>query len=361
VIRFIRPTVPPPEAWLPYLRRSYDERIFSNGGPAARRLEGALAERWAGARREVILTASCTAGLTAALCGLGATGRVIVPAFTFPATAQAVLQSGCRPVFCDVSPETWELDPDALATVLQRHPASVVMHVRAFGFCRDLADVTAVAARHGARMLVDAAAALGGRLADGTPAGRQGDVEVFSMHVTKVFGIGEGGAIFAALEHAPRIRRACNFGIDGADVATPGLNAKLSDVHAAIGLAVLDRIDAFIARRREVGARYDHLLADCPWVTRARATGAAPLQTYPTLVDTAERAAGLVAHCAARGVELRRYYAPALHRTSAFGACERGPLAVAEDLAGRMVCLPVHSEMTDAEIDTVVEAVTSYA
>ena len=360
MIRFIRPTVPEPEAWLPYLRSSYDERIFSNSGPAARRLEAALAEHYAGSRREVILTASCTAGLSAALLGLGATGRVIVPAFTFPATAQAVLQSGCRPVFCDVSPTTWELDPDALAAVLRRHPASVVMHVRAFGFCRDLDDVTAVAARSGARVIVDAAAALGGRLADGTPVGRDGDVEVFSMHVTKVFGIGEGGAIFAPAEHASRIRLACNFGFDGRDVVMPGLNAKLSDVHAAIGLAVLDRIDAFIARRREVAARYDHALAECPWATGAGAAGAPPLQTYPMLVDGADRAAGLVEHCGRRGVELRRYYSPALHLTSAFRECERGSVTVAEDLARRMVCLPVHSEMTDAEIDAVIGAVTSY-
>lgn len=360
MIRFIRPTVPDPEAWLPYLRRSYDERVFSNSGPAARRLEAALGERYAGSGREVILTASCTAGLTAALLAMGATGRVIIPAFTFPATAQAVLQSGCLPVFCDVSPTTWELDPDALATVLRRYPASAVVHVRAFGFCRDLAAVTAVAARYGARLIVDAAAALGGHLADGTPVGRHGDAEVFSMHVTKVFGIGEGGAIFTTTEHARRVRRACNFGLEGSDVVMPGLNAKLSDVHAAIGLAVLDRIDAFIARRREVGVRYDRLLTDCPWATPARAVGAPPLQTYPLLVDGAERAGALVEHCGRRGVELRRYYAPALHLASAFTAYERGSLACAEDLAGRMVCLPVHSDMTDAEVETVIGAVMSY-
>jgi dTDP-4-amino-4,6-dideoxygalactose transaminase len=360
VIRFIRPTVPEPAAWLPYLRRSYDERIFSNSGPAARRLEAALAERYAGPDREVILAANCTAGLTAALLAVGATGRVVVPAFTFPATAQAVLQSGCRPVFCDVSPVTWELDPEALATVLRRYPASVVMPVRAFGFCRDLADVTAVATRHGARVVVDAAAALGGRLADGTPVGRQGDIEIFSMHVTKVFGIGEGGAIFTTAEHAIRVRRACNFGVDGSDVVMAGLNAKLSDVHAAIGLAVLERIDQFMARRREVQSRYDRMLGDCPWATGARAVGSPPMQTYPLLVDAADRAGALVGHCGQRGVELRRYYAPALHQASAFAAFERGALAASEDLAGRMVCLPVHSDMTDAEIETVIAAVVSY-
>jgi dTDP-4-amino-4,6-dideoxygalactose transaminase len=155
------------------------------------------------------------------------------------------------------------------------------------------------------------------------------------------------------------VRRACNFGLAESDVVMAGLNGKLSDVHAAIGLAVLDRIDEIVARRRTVGARYDRLLADCPWATLARDVGRPPLQTYPVLVDTVARAAALVEHCRRRDVELRRYYAPALHRATAFASYERGPLAVAEDLADRMVCLPVHTDMAEDEIATVVGAVTS--
>jgi dTDP-4-amino-4,6-dideoxygalactose transaminase len=140
----------------------------------------------------------------------------------------------------------------------------------------------------------------------------------------------------------------------------PGLNG-LSDVHAAIGLAVLDRLDAVLASRQAVAARYDRLLADCPWLTPARTAARAPFQTYPVLADTRARAAALVEHCGRRDVELRRYYAPALHLAAAFASCERGRVAIAEDLAGRMVCLPVHSDMTDAELATVVAAVTSCA
>src|SRR5947209_5092077 len=109
MLPFIRPTVPPPDAWLPYLRPSYDQRVFANRGPAVRRLEAALETKYGGPEREAVLVSSCTSGLTAMLCALGASGRVVIPAFTFPATAQAVLQSGCRPLFCDVSPQTGEL------------------------------------------------------------------------------------------------------------------------------------------------------------------------------------------------------------------------------------------------------------
>ena len=359
MIRFIRPTVPEPEAWLPHLRSSYEQRVFANSGPAARRFEAALREKYAGADREVVLAANCTCGIAVALLAAGASGRVVVPAFTFPATAQAVLESGCVPVFCDVARETWEMDPGALEEVLARYRPSAVVHVRAFGFCRDLAAIEAVAARHGVPLIVDGAAALGGRLPSGVFAGQQGDAEAFSMHVTKVFGIGEGGVVFASRRHAARLRQACNFGLAQGDVVMRGLNAKLSDFHAAIGLALLDCIDGYIERRREVAERYRRALASCAWASPPAASiGAPPMQMYPLLVASAKQAQALVETSLPRGVELRRYYRPALHQASAFAAYERGHLEVAPDLASRMVCLPVYSDMTDAEIDVVIDTVT---
>ena len=361
LIRFIRPTVPEPEAWLPHLRSSYEQRVFANTGPAAVRLEAALTRRYATSDREAVLVANCTSGLTAALLAVGATGRVIVPAFSFPATAQAVLQAGCEPMFCDVSPDTWELDPQRLSEALAGGQASTVLHVRAFGFCRDLAGLAEIAARHQARFLVDGAAALGGRLPEGAWVGGQGEAEVFSMHVTKVFGIGEGGVVFTSRQHATRLRQACNFGIAGTDVASRGMNAKLSDFHAAIGLAVLDRIDDYIARRLEVAGRFNEALADCSWVTLPVGIGTPPMQTYPVLVDSERRARLLVEGSLRRGVELRRYYSPALHRTAAFASYARAALPVSEDLSSRMVCLPVYSDMTDAEAQTIIDTVTEVA
>jgi dTDP-4-amino-4,6-dideoxygalactose transaminase len=359
LIRFIRPTVPEPDAWLPHLRSSYEQRVFANSGPAAVRFEAALADKYAGTEREVILVANCTCGIAVALLAAGASGRVIVPAFSFAATAQAVLQSGCLPVFCDVSRETWELDPEALEDVLSRYRASAVVHVRAFGFCRDLEAIEAVAERHGARLIVDGAAALGGRLGNGAFPGQQGHAEVFSMHVTKVFGIGEGGAVFVSSQHATRLRQACNFGLAQGDVVMRGLNAKLSDFHAAIGLALLDRIDGYIGRRREVADRYGSALAVCAWASRPMNVGAPPMQMYPLLVASSSHAEALVETSLRRGVELRRYYRPALHQASAFSSYERGRhLDVAADLASRTVCLPVYSDMSDAEIDTVIDTVT---
>jgi dTDP-4-amino-4,6-dideoxygalactose transaminase len=353
LIRFIRPTVPEPEVWLPNLRSSYEQRVFTNSGPAAVRFEAALADKYAGTGREVILVANCTCGIAAALLAVGASGRVVVPAFSFSATAQAVLLSGCLPVFCDVSRETWEINPGALEEVLTRYPA--------FGFCRDVAAIETVASRYGARLIVDGAAALGGRLESGAFVGQQGDAEAFSMHVTKVFGIGEGGVVFASRQYATRLRQACNFGLASGDIVMRGLNAKLSDFHAAIGLALLDRIDGYIERRRQVGECYDRAFASCAWASRAVNIGAPPMQMYPLQIESARRAEGMVEKSLQRGVELRRYYRPALHQASAFSSYERGHLEVSEDLASRTVCLPVYSDMADAEVATVIDTVTGAA
>ena len=117
---FIRPCLPFPDEWLRFLRESYRTRYFSNGGPCVRQFEAELTERY-GQGREAIVTASATAGLTAALLAapIYRRGSVILPAFTFPATANAILAAGHSLRFCDVSPETWELDPDALADTIE--------------------------------------------------------------------------------------------------------------------------------------------------------------------------------------------------------------------------------------------------
>lgn len=354
MIRFIRPTIPPPEKWLPYVREAYERRWFSNGGPLARRFEEALIEKYGAGDRDAVLLANCTDGLTATLLALGVEGKVAIPAFTFPATAHAVVRAGCEPVLCDVSRRTWELDPDSLGQLLQREQISAAIHVRAFGFCRDISDLEEVARRHGVPLIVDAAAALGGRNGRGDYAGAQGVAEVFSLHATKVFAVGEGGVVFAAPELAAKIRAAANFGLRDGDVVMGGFNAKCSEFHAAIGLAVLDCIDQYIARRGEIAAVYRKCL-DAELGRGAEDTpGIPPWQTYPVLLPAGTNVAELVLQAKSRGMELRRYYHPSLHQTSLFRQ-HGGRLPNSGELSARMLCLPVYSDMTRDEAAAVLD------
>lgn len=362
-IPFIRPTVPPVEEWERFLAASYQERRFSNFGPAHRHFEQALTGKYGRGGREAVLMSSGTAGLVAALLALKVKGKVAMPAFTFSATAHAVFLAGCRPLFCDVDPDTWELNPSALEEMLRRERVGAILLVRPFGFARDLGWAERLGRAYGVPIIVDSAAGLGGLLDNGTPVGNQGTIEVFSLHVTKVFGIGEGGVGFCSGDLARTIRQIINFGLEGGSVASRGFNGKMSDFAAAVGLAVLGRIDRFIQNRQAYAERYRRGLApleEAGILEFPRQPGRYPIQCFPVRVGhDAPEGAEVVRVAATRGVELKCYYVPPLHQVQAFQgkAASAVRLPETERLSGRVVCLPVYSVMESQEIDFVVETV----
>lgn len=353
---YIRPLLPEPRAWLPYLSAAYQARHFTNFGPVNARFEQKLGDRF-GNGRQAVTTASATAGLTAVLQALGIRGPVAIPSFTFVATAQAVLAAGCRPVLCESSTESWELDPRHLSEAIHRSGAKAVIHVRSFGLGHDLSPIVEVAAAHGVPLIVDAASALGGQIDGNAHVCGQGTVEVCSLHATKVFAIGEGGVVFAPPELNAAIRRASNFGLQDGDVVAAGANGKLSEFHAAVGLSVLDRIADYVRHRRKVAARYFAALRSLPGVSHCWPAGLAPWQGYPLLCAPHLDLQAILAMANARGVELRRYYYMPLHRTRALAQFADRPLPVTDRLSQAMICLPVYSDMSEQEQQRVLDAV----
>lgn len=347
---FIRPTIPPPAAWLDLLAPAYKERRYSNFGPVASRLERELEQKYASPEHSVVLVSSGTAGLIAALLALDVRGAVAMPSFTFPATASAVMLARCAPLFIDVSPETWELDLAQLEQMLQRQRIGAILHVRTLGLCHPLDDLERLAQSFGVPLIVDSAASLGGREPSGAWVGGSGDAEIFSLHATKVFGVGEGGAVFVRKHLAERLRKTINFGLADGVPEVLGFNGKLSEVHAAIGLAVLERIDGFIARRGEIARGYRARLAQDAALEHPPNAGAPPWQTYPVALPG--DADAVVEELVAAGVGVRRYYAPPLHRTPPFAADVSLPTT--DDLSARMICLPVYSDMSDRELDEII-------
>ncbi len=200
-------------------------------------------------------------------------------------------------------------------------------------------------------LIIDSAASLGGRESSGAWVGGSGDPEIFSLHATKVFGVGEGGAVFVRKPLAERLRKTINFGLADSVPETLGFNGKLSEVHAAIGLAVLERIDGFIARRSDVARGYRTGLVQDADLEHAPDAGAPPWQTYPVALPG--NADAVVDQLVAAGVGVRRYYTPPLHRTPPFAADVSLPTT--DDLSARMICLPVYSDMSDRELDEIID------
>jgi dTDP-4-amino-4,6-dideoxygalactose transaminase len=360
VLPFLRTTLPRPSEFLPFLEASYASGRFSNFGPCASRLERELTERFGDGKRQAVLVCSCTTGLSLTLLALGVHGRVVIPSFTFPATAHAVLAARCEPFFIDVHPQTWELAPEALEHCLASVPdVGAVLHVRAFGFCRDLSPVEQICRQAGVPLVVDAAAAFGGRLAAGQTVGMQGDAEVFSFHATKVFGIGEGGVVFASEALAESIRRASNFGLHDGSVVQAGANGKLSEFSAAVGLVVLRRFDAAIERRQAVASRYAETFLGRSDLDLPTDVGFAPWQTFPVCLTGSQDGDSATLAMRDRGVEVRRYYSPPLHRTPFFARDVMESLGISEGLSRRMICLPIYSDMTHLEQEAVISAALS--
>jgi dTDP-4-amino-4,6-dideoxygalactose transaminase len=358
-IPYIKPLIPPPEAWIGHLKESYASGYYANFGPAVRNFEHQLKSKYA-RDRAVISCPSATHGLVCALQALGIRGKVLMPSYTFVATAQAVLMAGCEPVFGDISPQTWELDPAVAESLVEREDIQAIIHVRAFGFGHDLAAMQELAASHRLPLIVDAAAALGTHASATGHVGQQGDVEIFSLHATKVFAIGEGGVAFAKPELEEPLRRASNFGIQYPDDVTgPGLNSKLSDFQAAVGLGVLERIDGYIDHRQSVAEHYHRTLSKVRWVEFTPPPELSPWQSYPMLLDAGKDISRIISRALEDGLELKRGYYQPLHRTTFLARYAKAPLPNTDQLCTHVVCLPVHSDMAAATRDRVLEIFTA--
>jgi dTDP-4-amino-4,6-dideoxygalactose transaminase len=360
VIPFQRPELPPTTEIDRYLELSRGERWFSNGGPCWRLLRDRLSER-AGAY--CVPVASGTLGLMAALAavldapGTGPKGGALMPSFTFIATAQAAIWSGLEPRLADIAPDHWHLDPGLLERLLpESDDLGAVLAVSAFGTpppaetrqrweraCRQ-ADVP---------LVVDSAAGFGAVAEDGVPVGAQGDVEVVSFHATKPFAIGEGGAVFTRDRGLyERVELAVNFGFrpDRTVAIDRGLNAKMSELHAATALAVLDRLDAILEHRRQAAA-----------AIRGRAGQGASWQAgcerstwqfVPVALSSSEQRERLVAACDNR-IQTRVYYEP-LNELAPEQSTIAGPnVERTEDLHRRILCLPMANDLSAAERDTI--------
>lgn len=211
----IRPAMPPVERWAGLLAESYAAKRFSNAGPLVQRLEARLAAAWGAECSACVLVSSGTAAIAAPLIAAGVRGPVLLPAFTFPATLAAIRMAAAEPMLMDVCPCTWTTDTDTLDAALTASGASAAVVLRPFGLRTDLEAHAEVAERHGAVLVIDDAAGLG---VDRDPPETNPRVfEAYSLHVTKPFGIGEGGAVFAHRDAEDRLRRAINFGLPNPD------------------------------------------------------------------------------------------------------------------------------------------------
>lgn len=352
-----RPMLPRAEAYLGYLREIDGNRWYSNHGPLLRRFESRIAGHFNLPPQGVTSVANGTVALTAALQALGARPkqRCLMPSWTFIASAAAALAAGLVPHFVDVDPGTWALDPERLARRKDLAGVGAVMAVSPFGAPLDRAGWESFTARTGIPVLIDAAA--GFDSVASISAANPGPTPIMiSLHATKVLGIGEGAVLLSSDRHFIQVaEQYANFGFyAAAEAMVPGINGKVSEYAAAIGLAALEEWPARRAQLMALSETYRAALAELPKIGLAPEFGRGWVSSTCCVVLPGD---GLTVgeRLAALGVETRRWWRRGCHHQPAYGAFPRDPLPVTEDLARRCLGLPFYPDLSAGTVDWIVE------
>ena len=363
-IPWIRPDFEPDDALMRELREILESGRVTNDGPRVARLEAAVST-YLGVE-EVVAVGSGSAALHLSAVAMGGGGRVILPSFTYIATLAAVLHAGFDPVFCDVDPHRWTLDPNHLEQLLgSTRGVTLVVPVNSYGVPPELDAVRALARRHGVRILYDDAHGFGTEYGDGRHPADFG-TRALSLHATKALPAVEGGLIVPEdPREAARLRRLRSHGLDmPLERSEPGFNARMDELRAAIALHSLGRFGATLDRRRAYGARFRDVVERTGgiFVNQARPPEVATnFVNFPLHVPRpgAGGVDGVVERFAAAGVQTRRYFHPPLHRLEIFRGLPALP--VTERLCEGMLCLPLHGRMSSGALARVEAAVVSVA
>lgn len=358
IINVTRSALPPLEEYVQELQSIWDSRWLTNMGEKHQALEAALKDYF-GAEQVTLFTNGHLA-LEAVIEAMGLTGEVITTPFTYVSTTNAIVRNGLRPVFCDIDPASYTLDPAKIEALITPE-TSAIIPVHVYGNLCDTEAIEAIAKKHGLKVIYDAAHAFGVKK-NGVSAACFGDASMLSFHATKVFNTVEGGAVIC---HDPAVKERMdyikNFGVNGPErIIYPGGNAKMSEFHAAMGLCNLRHIDEWIAGRKAVVERYRKNLAGVPGLTIMQDTpGVESNYAYfPVVFDgtkyTRDEAA---ARLAEQGIFARKYFYPPTNHNEAYGL-HGDETPIATYISERVLTLPLYPDLALEDVDRICGIIT---
>ena len=351
-IPVMRPQLPAASALLPYLERIDQARYYSNSGPLLREFEGRLASFYQVDERQLAVVANGTVALSAALIAAGAKQgtKCLLPAWTFVGSAAAVWAANLTPHFIDVSPQTWMLDPADVRRRTDLHEVGAVMVVSAFGAPVDTRAWDAFTADTGIPVIIDGAASF--ETVASVERARPGRSPIMiSLHATKVLGVGEGAIVISKDEtFVHRLRQICNFGIWGSpEGQILGYNGKLSEYHAAVGLAALDGWSERRTIIERLTQTYRTELSGFPGIGTVPTFGDGWISCYCNIIVEGN-SSRIIDRLAYMGIETRRWWRDGVHEQSAYAHFPSDPLPVTENLAKRVFGLPFFHDIELAHI-----------
>ena len=357
-----QPFLPPLEEFMPYLEKIWDNKILTNGGPFHQQLEQALCA-YLGVEHIALFTNGTIALLTA-LQALRITGEVITTPYSFVATSHSLLWNGIKPVFVDIDPNTLNLDPAKIEAAITPQ-TTAIMPVHCYGHPCDVEAIKKIADNYNLKVIYDAAHAFGVQDSGGSVL-RHGDLSVLSFHATKVFNTFEGGAIVCPdAKTKQRIDHLKNFGfVDEVTVVAPGINGKMSEFNAALGLLQLKYIDQALISRKAIDESYRKLLKGIDGIHCVQESGqvVANYSYFPILVDTNYPISrdALYQKLKNHDIYARRYFYPLITDFPMYRgtpSAHQRNLPVATDNALKVLCLPIYPGLQQGELEQIVDLI----
>ena len=346
------------------LKEIWDSKWITNNGQFHKQLEAALCEYLK--VPYISLFTNGTLPLLTALQALRITGEVITTPYSFVATTHSIWWNGCKPVFVDIEESTCGMDPERIEAAITPK-TTAIMPVHCYGKPVNMEAIQAIADKYGLKVIYDAAHAFGVEV-DGKSVLMQGDMATLSFHATKVFNTLEGGALVVHDEKTKqRIDYLKNFGFAGeTEVVAPGINSKMDEVRAAYGLLNLRQVDEAIEKRRQVAVRYREALRNVPGI---RFFDDMPgvkhnYSYFPIFVNAKEYGMTrdeLYFKMKEQGILGRRYFYPLISTFSTYrGLPSAAPenLPVATKIANEVICLPMHHELSEQEVEAIIQCVS---
>lgn len=347
------PYLPPLEEFIPYLEKIWDSKRLTNNGPMHQQLEEALCE-YLGVS-EIALFNNGTIALLTALQALRITGEVITTPFSFVATAHSLTWNGITPVFVDIDPNTFNLDPSKIEAAITSQ-TTAIMPVHCYGNPCDVDAIQEIADKYNLKVIYDAAHAFGVQDKGGSIL-RHGDLSAISFHATKVFNTFEGGAIICPDKKTKQhINNLKNFGfVDEVTVVAPGINGKMSEVNSAFGLLQLKYIDTALASRKLVDAHYRNTLSNVHGISFLKPIDLEKhnFSYFPILVEDEYIISRDELYYLLRenNIYARRYFYPLVSDTAQYNSRVKNiNLKAARSISKKVICLPIFPGMEQSSL-----------
>jgi dTDP-4-amino-4,6-dideoxygalactose transaminase len=351
MIPIVKPYLPERKRLDAYIDSIYKTNWLTNKGPLVQKLTQRLADHLGLNPECLVLVANGSLALHLAYKALGLTGEVITTPFSFIATASTLKWEGLQPVFSDIDANTWNLDPN-LITQHVSPKTSAIVPVHVFGNPCEVDVIQEIANKHKLKVIYDASHAFDAHL-NGESVLKHGDASTISFHATKLFHTAEGGAIVTKTKAtADKIREMINFGINhtGA-IRESGTNAKMSEFHAAMGLAVLDEIDQIKRGREKIWQQYFEALSPRFQLQQRHQKGNNNYAYFPVVLENEAQVNSAIVALREKGIQARRYFYPSLETVEILGLSN--VCSNAADISSRIICLPIWPGLFDVHVSDI--------